>query len=79
MNATQVTQPELSPFVPTYAAIFCSAEGVPQIVGVFTIDEFLARWNVAKQAFRWAILLNTETGAVIGNYNRLVETEEKIA
>ena len=76
---TQMSSSKLSPFVPTYAAIFCSVEGVPQVVGVFTVDEFLARWNAASQGLRWALLLSVETGEVVSKCIKLVETEEKTA
>ena len=79
MNATQAKVPTLSPFVPTYAAIFCTVEGIPQVVGVFTVDEFLARWGAGKQGLRWALIVNTETGVVITRLAHQSETGEKIA
>lgn len=60
-----------------YLAIFFSKDGVPITVGLFTIEEFAARYNAVNDNMAWAFLIETKTGRIV--HNREASSSEKTA
>lgn len=65
--------------MPPFLAIFMSIEGAPLSTGLFTFDEFDARYAAARQRTLWATLLDSKTGKLIRRYDNTKENEEKTA
>lgn len=61
--------------MPPFLAIFFSVEGVPATVGLYTIEEFAARYNAAEKNTAWAFLIETKTGRIV--HNRQAASSEK--
>lgn len=57
--------------MPPYLAIFMSTGNIPLQVGLFTLEEFDARFKAGKEGTAWATVLNTETGEVIRRYSNV--------
>lgn len=61
--------------MPPFLAIFMSVEGAPLTTGLFTVEEFEARYEASKERTAWAILINTKTS--ITAMRRVKEVETK--
>lgn len=56
--------------MPPFLALFMSTDGVPIQVGLFTVDEFLARNAAAKDRTKWSLLINTASGMIVNRYHQ---------
>ena len=63
--------------MPPFLAVFMSKEGVPITIGLFTLEEFDARFTAAKTNTSWAVVLNSETGNTVRRYSNTDKTDEK--
>jgi hypothetical protein len=55
--------------MPPYLAIFFSIHGQAITIGLYTVDEFVARTQTSPDT-KWARLINSKDGDVITRYNK---------
>lgn len=63
--------------MPPFLAVFMGKEGAPITMGLFTQEEFQARYKAAKKDTAWAILIDTTDSEVMVRNITELKTDEK--